>query len=133
MRKICLDTDFLVGLLRGSPSAAEKAGEYDSSGIRASTTAVNAFEVYYGAYRSANSEKNLKKAGELLSSLGILELNAESSRKTGELLARLTAQGIPIELRDALVAGIVLVNGYTLVTRNSAHFGRIEGLSIEGW
>ncbi|MEM2125730.1 MAG: PIN domain-containing protein [Candidatus Methanosuratincola sp.] len=128
-----MDTDFLLGLLRGNPSAAEKAGEYDSSGIQASTTAVNAFEVYFGAYRSANSEKNLKKADELFSCLGILELNVESFRKTGELLARLTSQGIPIEVRDALIAGIVLVNGYTLVTRNSAHFVRIESLSIQGW
>lgn len=75
----------------------------------------------------------MKKADELFSCLGILELNAESSRKIGELLARLTAQGIPIEVWDVLIAGIVLANGYTLVTRNSAHFRRIDDLSIEGW
>jgi len=43
MRKLCLDTDFLVALLRGHKEAVEKAKEYDSAEAEVSTTSVNAF------------------------------------------------------------------------------------------
>ena len=61
MRKVCLDTDFLVALLRNRLEAAKKAEEYDSLGVEASTTLMNAFEIYLGAFRSKEAEKTLSK------------------------------------------------------------------------
>ena len=133
MRKLCLDTDFLVALLRGYKEAVKKAEEYDSTRAEVSTTSVNAFEVYFGAFRSREAEKNVKQADSLLSSIKILKLNLEASRKAGEILSELMHKGMPIGLRDTLIAGIALTNGYTLVTRNTEHFKRIIGLSIETW
>jgi len=133
MRKLCLDTNFLIALLRGNKEAVEKAKEYDSAEAEVSTTAINAFEVYFGAFRSREAEKNVKQADSLLSSIKILKLNLEASRKAGEILSELMHKGTPIDLRDALIAGITLTNGYTLVTRNIEHFKRIIGLSIETW
>jgi len=128
-----LDTNFLIALLRGNKEAVEKAKEYDSAEAEVSTTSVNAFEVYFGAFRSREAEKNVKQADSLLSSIKILKLNLEASRKAGEILSELMHKGTPIDLRDALIAGITLTNGYTLVTRNIEHFKRIIGLSIETW
>ena len=133
MRKLCLDTDFLIALLRGHKEAVEKAREYDSAEAEISTTSVNAFEIYLGAFRSREAERNVKQADSLLSSIKILELSLEASRKAGEILSELMRRGTPIGLRDALIAGIALTNGYTLVTRNIEHFKRIIGLSIETW
>jgi predicted nucleic acid-binding protein len=133
MKKICLDTDFLVALLRGLPEAVNKAGEYDSVKAEISTTSMNAFEIYLGAFRSREAWKNIKQADDLLSSIRILELNLEGSRKSSEILSELLRKGEPIDLRDAIIAGVALVNGYTLVTRNIEHFNRITGLSIEVW
>lgn len=133
MKRICLDTGFLVALLRGRPKAAKKAEEYDSIKAEISTTSMNAFEVYLGASRSREAEKNIQQADNLFSSIRILELNLEASRKASEIPSELLRRGEPIDLRDAIVAGIALVNGYTLVTRNVKHFKRITGLSIETW
>jgi len=133
MRKICLDTDFLVALLRGVPEAVRKAKELDSIEAEISTTSMNAFEIYLGAFRSKNAAENVKRADDLLGSMNILNLTLESSRKSSEILSELMRRGEPIGLRDAIIAGIALVNGYTLVTRNVEHFRRVTGLSVEEW
>ena len=38
-----------------------------------------------------------------------------------------------MDYRDAMIAGVVLENDLTLVTRNTAHFKRINGLKLEKW
>ncbi|MBS7634933.1 type II toxin-antitoxin system VapC family toxin [Candidatus Bathyarchaeota archaeon] len=133
MKRICLDTDFLVALLRKHPEAVKKAEEYDSTEAQIATTSMNAFEIYLGAFRSRNAETNVKQADDLLNSIKTLYLNLECSRKAGEILSNLLHIGESIDLRDAIIAGITIVNGYTLVTRNLEHFKRITGLSTEPW
>ena len=133
MKKICLDTDFLVALLRNHPEATKKAEEYDSIQAEISTTSMNVFEIYLGAFRSKEANKNVTQADELFNSVNILLLTQESSKKSGEILSTLLQEGKPIDLRDVLIAGITLVNEYTLVTRNVKHFKRIKRLSLEVW
>ncbi|HID18905.1 TPA: type II toxin-antitoxin system VapC family toxin [Candidatus Bathyarchaeota archaeon] len=132
MKRVCLDTDFLVALLRGRPEAVKRAEEYDSIRAEISTTSMNAFEIYLGAFRSREAEKNVKQADDLLNSIKVLELTLESSRRSSEILSELLRKGESIDLRDAIIAGIALANGYTLVT-NVEHFRRVTGLSIETW
>jgi len=128
-----LDTDFLVALLRNKPEAVKKAEEYDFLNAEISTTSMNAFEVYVGAFRSKDAARNVKQTDDLLNSINTLDLTLECSRRSGEILSELLRSGTPIGLRDAIIAGIALVGGYTLVTRNIEHFKRITGLSIEIW
>jgi len=128
-----LDTDFLVALLRNKPEAVEKAEEYDFLNAEISTTSMNAFEVYVGAFRSKEVARNVKQADDLLNSINTLDLTLESSRRSGEILSELLRSGTSIGLKDAIIAGMALVGGYTLVTRNIEHFKRITGLSIETW
>ena len=131
--KICLDTDFLVALLRNNPDAVKKAEELDSTDMEISTTTMNAFELYFGAYRSASAEKNLKETDELLDSLTLLTLSKESSKKASEILLRLFKIGEPVDVRDVIIAGIALVENNVLLARNIAHFSRIIGLTLEEW
>ena len=118
--------------MRGRPEAVKRAEEYDSIRAEISTTSMNAFEIYLGAFRSREAEKNVKQADDLLNSIKVLELTLESSRRSSEILSELLRKGESIDLRDAIIAGIALANGYTLVT-NVEHFRRVTGLSIETW
>jgi toxin FitB len=52
----------------------------------------------------------------------ILEINAETMLTWGSLNARLERLGRPIPAIDGLLAASALQGGFTLVTRNSAHF-----------
>ena len=133
MKRVCLDTDFLVALLRNHPEAVKRAEEYDSTGAEVSTTSMNSFEIYLGAFRSREAAKNIKQADDLLKSIKVLDLTLENSRRSSEILSELLQGGTPIDLRDVIIAGIAIVGGYALVTRNIEHFGRITGLGTETW
>ena len=128
----CLDTDLLVGVLRNQEKATRKAEELDKQG-RQATTAVNAFELFYGASKSRMVEENVREANKLLSRLELLPLSTSSAERAGLLFGGLELKGLPIEFRDSMIAGIVLEHRLTLVTRNRRDYGRIPGLAIEDW
>ena len=128
----CIDTDFMIAVLRGKEDARRKMRELDEEGQQA-TTSLNAFELFYGAYKSREKKDNLGKAKSLLGRLDVLPLDLESSEKAGESMADLASNGEAIDFRDSLIAGISLVNGLTLVTRNKGHFARVKGLKLEKW
>lgn len=54
-------------------------------------------------------------------------------RRAGELRARLALIGRPIGPYDLLIAGQAQARHLTLVTHNTAEFGRIDGLTVEDW
>lgn len=129
----CLDTDLLVAILRGKDKdAGEKMAELDEEG-RQATTSINAFELFFGAYKSSNREINLEKTRSLLGRMEILPLDLISSDRAGELLADLTENGKTIDFRDALIAGISITNNLSFVTRNKEHFSRVKGLKLDLW
>ena len=85
---ICLDTDFLVAILRGKKEAQSRMEELDLEG-RQATTSLSAFELFYGAYKSEEKKNNLEKTNALLGRMNILSLDLSSSDKAGEILANL--------------------------------------------
>jgi tRNA(fMet)-specific endonuclease VapC len=128
----CLDTDLLVGVLRKQERATRKVEELDRQG-RQATTAVSAFELYYGASKSRMVEENVREASRLLSRLELLPLSIGSAEKAGLLFGALELKGIPIEFRDSMIAGIALEHRLPLVTRNKRDYSRIPGLTLEEW
>jgi len=128
----CLDTDFLVAILRGKETADRKMFELDREG-RQSTTAISAFELFYGAYKSNQRPTNVEKTKALLERVDVLPFESDSSELAGEILAELSARGDSIDFRDAMIAGIARAHGLSLVTRNKEHFARIKELKVELW
>lgn len=128
MEKLCLDTDFLVGLLRGKKDCIEfsKKAEDIYSMV---TTIINVFELFVGAYKSKNQE-NLNKTRELINSLEVLMIDKTIAEKAAEISADLERQGMPIDFRDLLIAAAALAHDCKLKTFNIKHFGRIKGLAI---
>jgi len=56
-RRICLDTTFLIDLLRELPDAVQKAKQLKEAGSDVCTTSISAFELYIGAIRSASAKR----------------------------------------------------------------------------
>ena len=125
----CLDTNILVDILRSKREADRVVQELDREG-RNATTAVNSLELFYGANHSSNKAANLEKVRFLLERLDVLPLTLKASELAGVLMADLAQKGEIIEYRDAMIAGIVLELGMTLVTNNKKHFATIPGLKI---
>ena len=97
------------------------------------TTTITLFELYYGAGRSSKQQENILKINSLAKSVDILEFDQPAARKAGEIQAELMNSGIPIDIQDVLIAGIVMANKEELVTRDIDHFSRIQGLRCRSW
>lgn len=129
----CLDTSFLVDLLRNDAGAVKKAGELDEAGLNA-TTEISVFELVYGVNRSklAKREERLTQLKRLFSRLLTLPLNHEAALKGGEILGKLAREGKEVSILDGLTASIALAHGCnTIVTRNVRHFSSIPGTQVE--
>ncbi len=134
----CVDTTFLIDLLRNDPGAINKAKELDESG--AITTEVNVFELVFGIYRvgkrvgKLNHKKRLEEAERLFNRLVIFPLDHKAAVKAGEILGRSWSEGRGIDIPDGMTAAISLANGCNVViTRNADHFVRIPQIRVEGY
>jgi tRNA(fMet)-specific endonuclease VapC len=130
---VCLDTSVLVSIIRKDKNAIEKLRIESDRDANISTTIINLCELYGGAYRSKNPEKELEKVEAAISSLRILELTMGASLRYGNLLNSLSLRRNPIGDFDLLIASIVMEFGEPLATRNTEHFGRVPGLKLEIW
>jgi len=128
--KVVIDTDILIDLLRNVKKDLEFISDMERKRYVLSTTIINAFELYYGAYRSKKQAENLASTRKLLERLIILGMSLKSSENAGRIYAELERRGEPIGLRDAFVGAIALTRGYTLTTRNIEHLQRIPGLTL---
>ena len=126
--KICLDTDFLVNFLRNKKEEVEFIEENETRTIF-STTSINLFELYYGAYKSGVAE-NILKLEELQQRLRILSTSKEAMKKAGEILMILEKQGQLLDFRDLLIGTIALTEKISLKTLNKKHFLRIPHLTV---
>jgi len=128
----CLDTDLLIAILRGKQDAYKTAVEIERE-TKAATTAINAFELFYGANKSQMKNQNIKETDKLLSKLEVIPLELSSARKAAEISVKLSEKGESIDYRDVMIAAIAIRNDLTMVTRNKAHFGRIKELKLQMW
>ena len=130
---VCLDTTFLVDLVRAKPEAEKKLLHFLESDERITTTPVNAAELYDGAYSTKSRRTQVEKVGGLLEHLELLEVSLVVCEKYGRLVNELKARGSPIGDLDTLVASTALVHRQILLTRNKAHFEKVPGLVVETW
>lgn len=94
-------------------------------------SAVVMHELYFGAFKSQQRERNLALVDALR--FEVLPLDTEDARHAGEIRAWLAAHGTRIGAYDILIAGQARARALTLVTRNLREFGRVPGLTTENW
>ena len=63
----------------------------------------------------------------------VLPFDTAAAKQAAELSSSLRKTGIMIGPMDALIAGIALAHGATLVTHNTGEFRRVRGLKLEDW
>jgi len=98
------------------------------------TTAINYAEILFGFHLRGNTHgKEFKAVEHFFKVLEILPLTEESVRRFAKLKASLTKKGEIIPDMDLMIASTVMTNDLTLVTHNTKHFARIDGLNLEDW
>lgn len=126
-----LDTDIVIYSLKAHPVVQENLRRHYNDPLKISV--ITLMELYYGAYKSKKTTSNLAKIKTLENSLEVVTLGKESVDIFGMLKANMEASGTPLDDFDLILASCALAHNLILVTNNSRHFERIEGLKIQNW
>jgi len=128
----CLETTFLVDLIRGNEEAESIFNNLIEVGSSITIASPSLMEIISGA--STNQKRDEKKQiEEILSSITVLPLTKESAILAGEIDSELMIAGEPIGTTDIMIGAIAKHNNETLITRNKKHFEKIKGLKIESY
>jgi tRNA(fMet)-specific endonuclease VapC len=128
-----LDTNACIRLLNRDRSSlvAQRLAMVKPSQVRLCT--VVTYELYYGAFKSQQQERNLGLLDRFCQQFMSLDFDPRAARLAGEIRAMLEGRGEPIGQNDLKIAAIAVVNGCTLVTHNVREFSRVRGLEWEDW
>ncbi len=127
--RIVIDTDALVGLLRGDPAWSKRLEDLEKD-ARLFTTDINAFELYFGANLSEKQEENEAATKGLLNQFTLLSTSKDAMQLAGKIGASLQESGDKIGIKDLLIGSIALLNQCDVLTNNTSEFERIQGLTI---
>nr|CBH37150.1 conserved hypothetical protein [uncultured archaeon] len=119
---VCLETDFLIALIRKDKYALKKLRNLLAEGERITTTPINASELFKGAYLSERVDDNLKAVSGILDRLKLLDFTFRAAKHYGEIYSELKEKGELIGDMAILVASITLASNEKLITRNIKHF-----------
>src|SRR5436853_983937 len=124
---IILDTNVLSALMRQTPD--RHVIEWLDRQPRTSiwTNSVTILEIRFGLQIMATGKRRslqMQAFETALDAMGnrIASFDAAAATQAAELMAARQKRGRPGDLRDTMIAGIVLAHRATLATRNTSHF-----------
>lgn len=128
-KRLILDSSIIIKHLRNSKEETKLIQELETR-ARLATTVVNAFEVYYGAYKFGDVRRNLAVVKGFLSTLELLVMDEDSAEIAGQTIVELRSKGQTIDMRDLFIGCIAIRNGFAVLTHNKQHFQKIPKLQV---
>jgi toxin FitB len=135
---IVLDTNVLSALMRDSPdpSVASWMDQQPTGSIW--TSSITVLEIQTGLQVMPSGKKRASLSDDfeqLLDRIShrIAAFDEEAARMAAELTGKRQKQGRVGELRDTMIAGVVLSRHASLATRNVRHFDDIGAAVINPW
>lgn len=126
----CLDSTFLIDLLKGDAAATAKMREIETLGEPVSLAAPCLTELLLGAHFKGGAL--LRDTLDLVARVEVLETSEVVAAEAGRLGAELLRRGLGLPTTDLLIAATARLHGHVLVTRDT-DFQRVPGLAIEGY
>jgi toxin FitB len=135
---IILDTNVLSALMHQVPDASVVAWLDRQPQTSVWTTSVTLLEVCFGLQIMPTGKRRslLMQAFEsVLDRMGqrIASFDAAAAAEAADLMASRQRRGKPGDLRDSMIAGIVLAHRATLATRNLSHFDDLSVSVVNPW
>lgn len=127
--KYLLDTNVIIEVLRGNDDMITKIESVDQRNCYISE--ITLAELLYGAVRG-NSTKNFLDVERIEQEFEVLPIKP-AFREYAEARNSLRQNGTPIDHMDLFVASVALHHNMTLVSHNTKHFARINGLKLTDW
>ena len=135
---IVLDTNVVSALMNDPPEGKVVAWLDGQARNSIWTTSITVFEIRSGL-EVMPAGKRQAKLSEVFDRIldGIGHRTAAFDEQAARLAAEITGlrqkKGRVVELRDTMIAGIVLANRASLATRNVAHFADISATVTNPW
>lgn len=130
--KYLLDTNACIGYLNGQAEKLRQNLLSKSPDEIVLCSMVKA-ELFYGAMKSRNPQKNLDKQKKFVDYFISHPFDDAAAEIYGQIRADLAQQGKPIGPNDLIIAAIALANDCVLVTHNTREFSRVTDLILEDW
>jgi predicted nucleic acid-binding protein len=135
---IVLDTKVVSTLMQVAPEARVVAWLNRQPRTSVWTTSVTVFEIRFGLQIMAAGKRRtvlLRSFDSLLERIEhrVASFDAAAADHAADLMASRQSQGRPGDLRDAMIAGIVVARQAAIATRNTAHFSDISATVINPW
>ena len=129
-----LDTNIVSELLKRSPDQKVVARLNCEDPATLYITAINVFELRFGAARSAKPAALWTRIErDILNRFHLLPFSDRDAIAAADLKATASGGGRNLAVQDLLLAGAAFGRGFTLVTRNVRDFDPIIGLKVENW
>lgn len=128
---ICLDSDFIIDLLKGKSIAIDFFNKHRES-EELFTTEVSKFEIFSGIYlkKVINEQEKLVASG-FFDSLSVLPFGDGCGEIASHIFASLVKSGEVIGQADIFISAIMKKNGCShIITRNKDHYSRIDGIKV---
>ena len=129
-----LDTNILSEFVKKRPSAQflSEVGSKKPEELYTSTICI--MELRYGSRLRSDFGSFWKRLElEVISKVRVVPIGEDVALAAGDILADLKKAGTIIGIEDILIAASAKANKLTVVTANTRHFSRIDGLAVENW
>ena len=130
MAGFMLDTDTVSFALRGHGQVGTRLLDHRPSDICISSITLG--ELRFGAARR-RSWKLHRLIDTFIGAVAVLPFDQAAGDRFGPVAASLAARGTPIGGFDTLIAAHALAADLTLITNNTKHFDRVDGLRTDNW
>ena len=127
---ILIDTDVWIEILRGNKKVINKRNKFDEA---ISISFMTVAELFYGAQNSSNPEHNQSIVEEFLLTLQIIQSDFSIMKRFGSIKATLKKKNNLVPDADIIIASTAIEKCEFLVTGNTEHFSRMDGLKIDNW
>ena len=135
---IVLDTNVLSALMHQTPDKHVVAWLDKQPRTSVWTTSVTILEVQFGLQIMPLGKRRLllfQAFESLLEKIGqrVAPFDASAAQYAGNLMASRQKKGRPGDLRDTMIAGIVIAHHATLASRNVTHFADLSVPVVNPW
>jgi len=125
------DTSFIIDVLHDDPDALQYLDRLEAENRPEKVASVTVLELYEAVPQLAVPEGRRQKILDVLDTRHTVGADGTVMRKAGKISGELVARGETIDREDCIIGATALLADEPVLTRNSDHFERIDGLDVE--
>jgi len=127
------DTSFVIDILNDDPDALTYLEMIETENRPEKIASITVLELYEAVPQLDIPEKRRQKLFAVLDTRHAVGADQTVMRKAGKISGTLISRGEEIDREDCIIGATALLDDEPVVTRNRAHFERIDGLEVESY